>query len=384
MSADVPRLAIDVRMMRSSGIGRYIRQVVPLVSRMPGAPRIALLGDPAEVERLGLTANTGSGAGIQHTTANGNGQGHAATVHACRASIYSAREQFEIPRATPADVDVFWSPHYNFPVFTAARLVVTVHDALHLARPEYVRGPHRRLYARAMFAQLRRRAHAIICDSRFTADELMRHADIDAARLEVIHLGVDAEWFAAAVGLNPHPRPYFLYVGNVKPHKNLSRLIEAFGMAATDLPHDLLIVGRKEGLLGGDHAVESKAAALGPRIAFTGEVDDAALKSLVAGAEALVLPSRYEGFGLPALEAMAAGCPALVSRAASLPEVCGDAALYFDPDNAAELASRLARIARDGVLRDELIDAGRQRARGFTWENCARSTSQVLGRALEA
>jgi glycosyltransferase involved in cell wall biosynthesis len=386
MSIAAPRLAIDVRMMNSSGIGRYIRQVVPLVSRLPGGPRIALLGDPVEVGQLGLGPENASRGTVDpqadHGTRAPAGVDAAPTIHSCRAAIYSAREQIEIPRATPVDVDVFWSPHYNFPILSPARLVVTVHDTLHIARPEYVRGPHRRLYARLMFAQLRQRAHAIICVSRFTAEELMRHAGVDANRIEVIHQGVDPEWFDVPAGRSPHPRPYFLYVGNVKPHKNLRRLIEAFEITARDVPHDLLIVGRKDGLLGGDDVVQSRAAALGSRVAFTGEVDDEVLKSLVASAEALVLPSRYEGFGLPALEAMAAGCPALVARAAALPEVCGDAALYFGPDDVAELAACLARIVRDRPLRDDLIAAGRHRARMFTWDTCARHTREVLDQAL--
>jgi glycosyltransferase involved in cell wall biosynthesis len=364
--APIPaRFAIDMRMIRSSGIGTYLRQVVPRLVGFSGS-RFALLGDLNELRREGL------------------GRDSRTTLHPCTAPIYSLREQLALRKSTPPDTELFWSPHYNIPLGGRAKLAVTVHDALHLARPEFVRGAHRRIYARAMFRELRRRATAIICDSRFTADELTKHAGITAGRVEVIHLGIDQSWFAEMSSVSPHPRPYFIYVGNVKPHKNLTGLLEAFSIAATNLPHDLLIVGRKEGFISGDSGAIERGARLGDRVRFTGEVADATLRAYVGHAEALILPSHYEGFGLPALEAMAAGCPALVSSAASLPEVCGDGALYFDPDSAGEIADRMRQITRDQVLRREMIAAGRERARLFTWESCARRTGEVLERAVAA
>lgn len=366
------RVAVDARMMRSSGIGRYIRELVPLLRR-GGGLRLALIGDLANVRALATGNEPVSG------RPNDDRVSAEVTFHHCAAPIYSVREQLELPRAIPCDADTIWVPHYNFPLRARGRLVVTVHDVLHLAHPAYVRGAHRRGYARMMFSRLRGRADAIIVDSRFTADELVRHARIDPRRIQVVHLGVGMEWFAARVDTGTQSgRPYFLYVGNVKPHKNLGILLEAFRVAGNVLAHDLVIAGRREGLLGGDHAVVVAAARFGGRVRFTGEVSDAELRALVAGAEALVLPSRYEGFGLPALEAMAAGCPAIVSNAGSLPEVCGDAALYFHPADAHGLADHLVRVAEDRHLRDDLVAAGRAHAGRFTWERCAALTREVL------
>jgi len=139
-------------------------------------------------------------------------------------------------------------------------------------------------------------------------------------------------------------------------------------------------VGKKEGFITGDRAVERSAAALGDRVRFTGLVDDALLKKYVACADALVLPSFYEGFGLPPLEAMACGCPTIVSNRASLPEVCGDAALYCDPHDVKDIAARMLDVATSDATRVALREKGLAHARKFTWNKCARETVAVIER----
>jgi glycosyltransferase involved in cell wall biosynthesis len=349
-------VAIDMRMVRSSGIGTYLRSLVPRLVKRSGPLSFDLLGDVAELETLGFGGCPKTG------------------LRSATAPIYSVREQFELVRSSRGCIDLFWSPHYNIPLLQRGRMVVTVHDLLHLARPEYVRGPHRRAYARAMFGAVRRRATAIICDSHFTADELVRHTAVDPRLLHVVHLGVDEAWFGAGGADSPHPRPYFLYVGNIKPHKNLRRLVEAFGGVRDRLPHDLILVGKRAGFISGDAGVLAGAQGLGGRLHVTGELTDEQVRSYVSHAAALVLPSLYEGFGLPALEAMASGTPVAASRAASLPEVCGNAALYFDPERVEDLGDRLYQIAVDRSLREDLVAAGRARARLFTWQRCAEQT----------
>jgi len=145
------------------------------------------------------------------------------------------------------------------------------------------------------------------------------------------------------------------------------------------IPHDLLIVGQREGFITPDEAVGAKALELGNRVHFTGHVDNATLQQCYAHADALVFPSLYEGFGLPPLEAMACGCPAAVSRAASLPEVCGDAALYFDPHNESDIAEKIERIVSDVELRSELVARGKERAHSFRWQDTAASVWNVIG-----
>ena len=189
--------------------------------------------------------------------------------------------------------------------------------------------------------------------------------------------GVDPEWFDV-----PRPaaaeRPYFVFVGNVKPHKNLGRLLDAFAALAPEIPHDLLLVGRRRGFLTGDPEIARRAESLGGRVRFTGFVETEELRRTVAGATALVLPSLYEGFGLPALEAMACGRPVLAARAGALPEVCGDAALYCDPRDPGDIAAGLRRLATDAELAARLAAAGVAHARRFSWDDTAAGVGDAI------
>jgi glycosyltransferase involved in cell wall biosynthesis len=355
-------LAIDARMLKSSGIGTYLSNVLPRVIRLYRGERVHLIGDAQELGRLPWTRDG------------------KVTVADCLAPIYSIREQLRLPRLIPQDTDLLWSPHFNVPLLYRGTLLVTIHDVLHLAIPQFMPGVHKRLFARVLLAAVRRKARAVICNSRFTADELTRVVGVPASRIEVIHMGVDEGWFAVEERTRPQEKPYFVFVGNVKAHKNVAGLVDAFRRIAGKVPHDLVIVGQKEGFITADRKVEGGAAALGGRVKFTGLVDDALLKRYVACAEALVLPSFYEGFGFPPLEAMACGCPAIVSDRASLPEICGDAALYCNPDDAQDIAARMLEVATSEALRAALREKGLQRARQFTWDRCARETVALIER----
>ena len=353
-------LAIDARMLSRSGIGTYVSNVVPRVIERYRGGSVSLIGDRDELARLPWA------------------RGDAVSLVDCASPIFSLDEQLRLPRAIPAETDVFWSPQFNIPLLYRGRLLVTIHDVLHLAIPRYMGGVHKGLYARALLAAVRWKADAVVCNSRFTANELMRLVGVQASTIEVIYLGVDEAWFSVDKGARPHDKPYFVFVGNVKAHKNIAGLIEAFRDVSGKIPHDLVIVGKKEGFVTGDRKVEGWAAALGERVKFTGLVDDALLKRYVAWADALVLPSFYEGFGLPPLEAMACGCPTIVSASASLPEICGDAALYCDPSDVKDIAAKMLQVATDGATRALLREKGLQRARQFTWDKCARETLAVI------
>jgi glycosyltransferase involved in cell wall biosynthesis len=273
------------------------------------------------------------------------------------APIYSVREQIALHRQIPKDTTVVWSPHYNIPLTWRGRLAVTVHDLSHLALPEFVHGAHRRAYAWFMFHSIARGADAIMTDSDFTRAEFERLVGSARAEPEVVHLGVDREWFEVPPSPSPHPRPYLLFVGNVKP---------------------LLIVGKKEGFLTGDTAVQAAAERLSPRVRLLGAVPQDLLKRYVSHAQALVLPSLYEGFGLPPLEAMACGRPVIVSRAASLPEICGDAAVYCDPLDPTSIAEAITLVLEDTILQQQLRFRGLERAGRFTWDRSAQSVLAVL------
>jgi glycosyltransferase involved in cell wall biosynthesis len=174
-------------------------------------------------------------------------------------------------------------------------------------------------------------------------------------------------------------------VGNIKPYKNIGRLVEAFIKVAHRIPHDLVIIGQFEGLITGESPdFFRRVREAGDRVHMTGFVSPEELLALVGHAQALVMPSTYEGFGLPPLEAMAASVPAAVARSGSLPEVCGDAALYFDPANVEDMANQLLELAQNPTLCASLRQAGERRAALFTWDSCARTTAAVLRRCLKA
>jgi glycosyltransferase involved in cell wall biosynthesis len=235
-----------------------------------------------------------------------------------------------------------------------------------------------------MLRRVSRSADAIITPSEFTRTEFERLVGVPRARSEVVPDGVSQQWFNVPSSPRPHPKPYLLYVGNVKPHKNLGRLLEAFGQLAPRISCDLLILGKDEGFRTEDSALRATAGRLGPRVQLLGALPQVVLQRYVAHAEAVVLPSLYEGFGLPPLEAMACGRPAIVARAASMPEVCGDAACYFDPLDSASIAKAILRVLEDPQLRETLRCRGLERARHFTWERTTGATLAILDRMLAA
>jgi ADP-heptose:LPS heptosyltransferase/glycosyltransferase involved in cell wall biosynthesis len=361
MTAGTAHVVVDARMANDGGIGTYLRQLLPRIARSRPEWRFTLLGDPSALSAM---------------------QAEHVSVRACGAPIYGVREQIEVPLQVPADASVFWAPHYHFPVLLrrSCRLVVTVHDVAHLALPQG--SLLKQGYARAMFSQVASRADAILFDSEFSRHEMARFVASRGTNA-VAPLGVDESWFAAdSASSRPLDDPYIVYVGNWKRHKNIPALLRAFGRVRKKIPHRLVLIGRRDGL-NIDKTIDGEMAALGDRVLHVGEIDDAQLRRWVSHADALVTTSLYEGFGLPPLEAMAAGCPTVVSNAGSLPEICGDATLYVDPRDETDIAARIVEVLTDAELRGQLIERGRARARGFTWEQCAATTVGVLERAME-
>lgn len=354
------KITIDVRMLHSSGIGVYIQNLVPRIMSLRTGDDFCLMGKPADREDAvwsGLKA-------FQWVD--------------CHSPIYSLGQQWEIPRKTPKDTGLLWVPHYDIPAFYKGPMIVTVHDLFHLAMPQFVGGFHKRLYARWMFDQVARKAAAILAISQFTRNELLRLVKVGDDKVHVVYNGVDDAWFNSIPGERPHPKPYFLCVGNIKPHKNLKRLLDAFGMIKDQIPHDLFLVGQKEGFLSGDPEVPKLAGLFGGKVELTGKVSAELLRRYFAHAEALVMPSLYEGFGMPPLEAMACGCPVAASKAASIPEVCGEAALFFDPFDTKDIAEKMLQLVQVPSLRQNLIQKGKERAKIFSWDKCAAQTSALL------
>jgi len=287
----------------------------------------------------------------------------------------------EMLRAAP---DVLFVPAHVVPLVHPRRTVVTIHDLGYLHFPETHPARDRRYLDRAT----RWSAHAarrVIAVSHATRDDLMRLLHIPEAKIAVVPHGVDAaitrpsqDLAVAVLSRYGITRPYVLALGTVQPRKNLVRLVAAFGaMRAAGLPHTLVIVGRSGWLANPIHEAVA-VHGLTEHVHFTGYVPDVDLPALYAGADVLAFVSLYEGFGLPALEAMAYGTPVVAANTSSLPEVVGGAGLLVDPTDVAAIAAALTRVVSDGALQARLVAAGQSRAVAYTWERCARETLAVL------
>ncbi|MBA3915334.1 MAG: glycosyltransferase family 4 protein [Acidobacteriales bacterium] len=264
-------------------------------------------------------------------------------------------------------------------------MAATVHDVAQLAlRGNASGGAAVRTVSRFLFRDLRRHARLLLFNSEFTRAEFTRCVGVSPAEKVVTPLGVEPRWFDAI----PSPAaavPYFVCVGNVRPHKNLRLLLTAFMRVAVEVPHKLVVIGQHSGFRTRDEDVLKDLNAPGDRVQFLGSLPDALVHQLVAGADAMILPSLYEGFGLPALEAMAAKCMVLASTAGALPEICGNAARYFDPTSVEALTALLREQASmDQHQRNAWVERGQERARQFTWNHTADLTANALERILQS
>jgi glycosyltransferase involved in cell wall biosynthesis len=227
----------------------------------------------------------------------------------------------------------------------------------------------------------------VIADSEFTRRDVVEHYGVPFAKVQVIYPGYDPGVFSGnGVGTAPDPSedPYFLYVGNLLPHKNLLRLLDALAIVHRRRACRLVIRG--EGRKPYVRALRERVATLGlgNAVSFLGYADQRALRDLYRHAACLVFPSLGEGFGLPVLEAMACGTPVITAGTSSLPEVAGDAALMVDPYDAINLADAMHCMLADGGLRNELRRRGLERVGAFSWQRTAEAMSRLLDETLAA
>lgn len=284
--------------------------------------------------------------------------------------------------------DLLFVPAHVLPIGRPRRSVVTVHDLGYLDWPA-AHARSRWLYLHWSTLYNARAATLVLADSAATRDDLVRRYRVPADKVRVVHLGCGPEFCppepAAVASVRARygiAGEYVLAVGTLQPRKNLGRLFEAFGRvrAALGDGYRLVVAGGP-----GHRAAEiyRQAAPLGDAAQFLGYVPAADLPALLGGAAALAFPSLYEGFGLPALEAMACGAPVVASSATSLPEVVGEAGLLVPPTDVAALAGALVSVLDDPALRAALRARGLARARAFTWRRCATETLRVLEEAHE-
>lgn len=373
MSGAPATIGIDARKLGDFGIGTYVA---------------GLLGGLARIDPVNRYVVFARRAGEPHLPALPSNF----EVVRAEAPGYSLRELVGLSwslRRRP--LDLFHATHYSLPAALPAATVVTVHDLIHLLFPEHLPGRLALLYARLMLGRTARLARRLIAVSQATRADLMRELGVPASLVDVVPNGLDPRFLRpvgaselaarlAALGLAP---PYLLFLGNPKPHKNLDRLLAAYAhlVEGGSEPPPLVLAGARDGELA---ALASRTARLGmgERLRLLGHVPAADLPALLQGATLFLFPSQYEGFGLPVLEAMAAGTAVLAGDVPALRELAGDCAELVDPHDSAAMAQGMARCLADTVHRETLAARGHERAKGYSWEKTARLTLAVYGRAL--
>lgn len=366
------RVAIDARMINASGIGRFIREILPrLIDKSPDLD-FSLLGNAAEIQTaLGTTA-----------------RGPAAhELIPFKAPIYSIREHlvgwWMIARLRP---DLVFLPHYNVPVKLTAPYIVTIHDVTHLRFPD-IFGQLRSGIAKRVMARAIRRALKVITVSTASRDDILQFFPWAETKIQCIPNGVaqifrpakqaDVEAYRRAKRL---PRRYFVTVGNRKPHKNLHIAVEAMKRVHRKNPEiGWVVVGPR---FQSSDQVDAAKIRMGEALVELHNAADSDLRMIYAGSLGLLMPSRWEGFGLPALEAMACGIPVVASNIPALSELTADSALLHSPDDIDAFETSLERLAQNDDMRADLGARGLRRAALFSWDSAAELLRSTILAAL--
>jgi len=266
--------------------------------------------------------------------------------------------------------DVFFSPGYNTPLFCRSPFVFTIHDLSHIYCPE-IGGPLLDLYYATVMKRACHRAARILTVSEFTRKQIIDWSGVSPEKIVNVGCAVDSAYQpnGDSYGL---PFAYLLSVSNRKRHKNEFRIVEAFAKANLNPRTHLVFTGEPVA----DLVCCIEWHQLRSRVDFVGVVPEAKLPSLYRGAEALIFPSLYEGFGLPILEAMACGTPVVTANTTAMPEVAGDAALFVDPASVEQISRAMEQIVTDTSLRQQLREKGPTRSARFSWGN---TISRVRG-----
>ncbi len=297
---------------------------------------------------------------------------------------YSLWEQVAVPlAATRAGVKVLHVPHYVIPLLYPGRIVVTIHDIIHVLFPEFLRHSLAFAYARFLIRAAVKRSSRVVTVSRTTADDLRRLFGASEARLRVIPNGIHAEFFAAGDPATDEAlrerlavrQPYLLHVGNHKPHKNVEAVLKAYQLLVrggfAEVPPLVLAGGFAPA---GELHQRATAMGLADRVRCLGHLERRELAALFRGASVFVYPTLYEGFGLPVLEAMACGVPVVAGDVAAIREVAGDGVLRVNPRDVVELAAALRRLVEQPDLCGQLSARGRECAARYHWRQAAEAT----------
>lgn len=275
-------------------------------------------------------------------------------------------------------LDVFFSPAHYIPRFSPFKTVVSIHDLSYLYFPnEFLKKDLYQLKNWTRYAV--QKSSRIIAVSKTTKKDVVKEYSIPETKIAVIYNGYEAPSRIEHQILSPELNtPYFLYVGTIQPRKNLSTLITSFSLFLAKHPTFKLIIAGKKGWLYERIYQQVKQLHLSQSIIFAGYVNNDEKVRLYRGATAYILPSLYEGFGIPILEAMSYRCPVITSFSSSLPEIGGEACLYFDPKSVDDLLNKMEVIVSDKKLVNDLILKGIKRVSSFSWKLAGQQTLEVL------
>lgn len=357
------KLVVDLRLINASGIGTYIKNIFPSV--IDWFEQVVVLGNKNDIIKYDWAARV--------------------EIIEFNSRIYLLSEQIKYVYLIPK-CDFFWCPHFNAPLLPirAKKMLVTIHDVNHLANPDgfsfFVK-----LWSRILYKNAVKKASAILTVSQFSKLEIIKYLGANIEKIHVVYGGVNVNFFSElehkSSSLNL-PLKYLLFVGNVKPHKNLITLLKAYAPLdkAFKEEYKLVILGKKDGFITQDEKIFDFILnnELQNYVHFTGYVSDEEVPDVYCNASLFIMPSLYEGFGLPILEAMASRVPVLCSNHASLPEVGGNAVLYFNPLDIKELSSKIVELITKDNLRNELVLEGENQLKKFTWSKSIENHSKAF------
>jgi glycosyltransferase involved in cell wall biosynthesis len=308
------------------------------------------------------------------------------------APVYSLHEQATLSwKLWRQRLDLYHATHYVLPAVLSSRVVVTIHDIIHLLYPEFLPSRLAFLYARGMINRSLTRGDRVIAVSQNTRADLMEHFAVDGAKIEVIYNGVEdvfrqrlpEDEIARWLGHLGITRPYLLFVGNPKPHKNLDTVVQAYARARAQGGFDapLICVGNRSG---SEFKIRQRAEHLGigQHVRLLGHVAQEALPAIYQGATLFLYPTLYEGFGLPVIEAMASGVAVITSNTSALREIAQSYAYLVDPLDIPAMAKAIAQCMSDPEHRAALARLGHRRSEDFRWDATARQTLAVYRSVL--
>lgn len=293
-------------------------------------------------------------------------------------------EQVILPRCVKKyKCDVLFNPINTAPVFGIKKSVMFLCDVSFFINPKWFSRSFRYIY-RAIIPMAAKKAAAIITISNSSRDDIVKYLNVERSKVNKIYPAIDEKFIKNKLGneillwQEDDIVPYILFAGSMDPRKNLGNLINAYIKLKKEknIKHKLVIVGAKNTNFSKLFIEDSPV--INSDIIFTGYVNDNELKSLYCNADLFIYPSYYEGFGLPPLEAMACGCPVVVSNMSSLPEVCGDAAIYIDPYDIDSIMDGMYKVLSDEKLRKTLFSKGLDRIKIFNWDRCAEKVLEIF------